>query len=59
MLVRNRRPALRWRRTVKILGAVTLLAALSGCVVYPGYGPPGAVYFHGGCCWWGERHDWR
>ena len=52
----------RWRaaslqRPAKFLGALLLLAALSGCVVYPAYGPP-AVYFRGGCCWW-HGHDWR
>jgi len=53
----KRRAVPGWRRSFKLLGALTLLAALSGCVVYPAYGPP-AVYFHGGCCWWHGR-DWR
>jgi len=54
---RNRRPVRFLSRSAKLFGALALLAALGGCVVYPAYGPP-AVFVRGGCCWWHD-HDWR
>jgi len=36
-----------WGRFARILGAVALATALSGCVVDAGPGHPG-----GGWCWW-------
>jgi len=39
------------------------MSVLTGCVVYPAYGPPSVGFFYRGgrgCCW-GERWhgDWR
>lgn len=44
-------PTQRRRRGATILAVLGILTVLSGCVVYPAYGPPPPRYYYHGYYW--------